>query len=60
MNEVRVSSWAALNEELYRDAWDDALGRYRSHPAFRGVADLALRTTLMRLGGDYRSSRTIR
>jgi len=60
MNEVRVSSWTALNEELYRDAWDDALGRYRSHFAFRGMSDatMPLQTTLMRLGGDYRRLET--
>lgn len=57
MNEVRVRSWAELNEELFRDSWNEPLGRYRSPFAFRGTTSVAhrLETSLFRLGGgDHR------
>src|SRR5207245_2739095 len=49
------SSWAELTERLYADSWQEGLGRFRSDFAFRGVEtpEAALRTGLMRLGGDY-------
>jgi hypothetical protein len=55
VNEVRVSSWSELTERLYADSWKEALGRFRSDFAFRGVEtpEAALRTGLMRLGGDF-------
>ena len=53
MNDIRVSSWAELNERLYEGSWQPAIERFRSTFAFRGVgqatADLA--TSLVRLGG---------
>src|SRR5262249_26899980 len=55
LNEVRVESWAELNERLYEGSWKESLGRFRSSLAFRGMAraDLGLKTSLMRLGGGY-------
>jgi hypothetical protein len=55
MDEVRVSSWAELQDQLYADSWQPAIGRFRSPCAFRGVAraSYGLRTSLMRLGGAY-------
>ena len=54
MDELRVESWAQLHEELFAAAWDEELRRHRSSLAFRGRNDAreALRTSLMRLGGD--------
>lgn len=54
MNEVRVSSWAELNEVLFDEPINPIIGRYRSNYAFRGLAntDFDLSTTLMRLGTD--------
>ena len=55
MDEVRVGSWAELEEELFADAWNPDLGRIRSRYAFRGLSDRdhPLETTLSRLGGPY-------
>ena len=55
MKDVVVSSWAHPQEELFADAWNEELGRFRSRYAFRGLsdADYNLQTTLTRLGGDY-------
>lgn len=52
---VKVASWDELQQALFADSWNDALGRYRSRYAFRGLsdADYSLETTLMRLGGSY-------
>lgn len=55
MEEIRVNSWNELQEQLFRDAWQADLQRYRSPYAFRGVTEAGhpLETTLARLGGDY-------
>jgi hypothetical protein len=55
MTEIRVGSWEELNETLYRDAFNPAIGRTRSSFAFRGLSDdrFALTTSLARLGGDF-------
>jgi hypothetical protein len=55
MNEVRVSSWGELTERLHADSWKDALGRFRSDYAFRGlsVPVAELETGLRRLRGPY-------
>lgn len=55
MQEIRVTSWAHLQDELFEDAWNDELGRFRSRYAFRGLSDMnyRLETTLIRLGGNY-------
>lgn len=55
MNEVRVSSWIELQNELFQDSWNPDLGRFRSRNAYRGLSDAAYRleTTLIRLQGPY-------
>lgn len=54
-NEVIVGSWNELEEELFRDSWNEGLGRYRSRFAFRGLSDsdYRLETTLIRLRGNF-------
>jgi hypothetical protein len=54
--DVRVSSFSELHERLYADSWNDALRRFRSRCAFRGVCDAAadLSTSLDRLAGPDR------
>src|SRR5689334_19429244 len=37
VEEVRVTSWNDLNEQLYAEAWQPSLGRYRSPMVFRGL-----------------------
>ncbi len=55
MNEIRVTSWNELLEQLYEGSWDELLGRYRSSFSFRGLPDASyvLMTSLMRMGGPY-------
>ncbi len=50
--DIRVSSWAELNGELYEGAWQERLGRFRSTSVFRGMtsAEYLLTTSLARLG----------
>jgi len=52
--EIRVSSWSELQEELFADSWQEGLGLFRSHFAFRGCGDAAaeLVPVLARFGGD--------
>jgi hypothetical protein len=47
-----VQSWLDLIEELYRDSWDEEIGRHRSTFAHRGVCDArdSLTTRLIRTG----------
>jgi hypothetical protein len=54
MDEIRVSSWNELNDQLYEGSWREALGRFRSTYAFRGMADRSyeLHSSLVRLGGN--------
>jgi hypothetical protein len=54
MNEIRIRSWAELQERLFEDSWNEGLGRFRSDYAFRGTDDTSytLQTSLSRLGGD--------
>lgn len=54
MDEIRVSTWAELQEALFADAWKPELERFRSDFAYRGRNDAGedLRTSLHRLGGD--------
>lgn len=56
INEVRVSSWNELNEQLYQGSWREELGRFRSTCAYRGVSDCtySLETSLKRLSGRSR------
>lgn len=52
MEEIRVTSWHELNEQLYAQAWQPSIGRYRTTEVFRGMPDagFSLATSLMRLG----------
>jgi hypothetical protein len=54
MDEIRVSSWNELNDQLYAGSWKEPLGRFRSTCAFRGMPDRTyqLRSSLVRLGGN--------
>lgn len=54
-NDIRVNSWAELNEVAFQDSWDEDLGRFRTPFAFRGLSDsnYDLKTSLIRLGGPY-------
>jgi len=56
VREVRVSSWAELQDAVYADSWQAHLGRFRSPFVFRGMSDVrhTLVTSLMRLGGSTR------
>lgn len=55
INETRIKSWNELQEKLFEDSWNPDLGRFRSMYAFRGLSDanFKLKTTLIRLGGDF-------
>ncbi|HEX6910984.1 MAG TPA: FRG domain-containing protein [Longimicrobium sp.] len=55
MTEIRVETWDQLNEQLYRNAYNERIGRIRSPYAFRGLSSAAypLTTSLSRLGGDF-------
>jgi hypothetical protein len=54
VDEVRVESWPELQERLFADSWQEALGRFRSNFAFRGGRDARERLvpTLARLGDE--------
>ncbi len=53
--DIVVNSWGELQEELFRDSWDETILRFRSPYVFRGLSDSSYRlvTSLMRLGGPY-------
>jgi hypothetical protein len=57
VEEIRIESWAELQERLFEDSWQEEIGRFRSRFAYRGRNDAAedLRTSLIRLGGDVRA-----
>lgn len=54
MNEIRIGSWAELQEKLFENSWNEGLGRFRPNHAFRGTDDASypLKTSISRLGGD--------
>jgi len=54
VSDVRVSSWAELQDELFAGSWQERLARHRPTFAYRGRpdADEKLRTSLARLGGE--------
>lgn len=56
-NDIVVNSWTELQEELFRDAWNPDISRFRSANVFRGLSEAGytLETSLMRLGGPYRA-----
>jgi hypothetical protein len=51
MDEIRIRSFTALNEQLYQGSWMEPLGRFRSNFVFRGMASAGdeLSTSLSRL-----------
>jgi hypothetical protein len=56
VTEIVVSSWNELNDAVYAEAWQGALGRFRSDFVFRGISNArvaSLTTSLIRLGGPY-------
>jgi hypothetical protein len=55
VEEIRVSSWIELNEQLFQNAWNESIGRFRASYAFRGMPDVQfnLLTSLQTLGGNY-------
>jgi len=59
MQVAEIANWAELLEELYRDTWDPALGRYRSTCVFRGLdrRESGLTTGLARLAPDTKDAR---
>src|SRR5687768_18457294 len=59
IHESRVTSWAGLLEELYRESWDPDLRRHRSPFVYRGMPNAAndLKTSLMRLAGGTKVSK---
>ena len=52
MDEIRVTSWNELQDELFAGAWHEGAQRHRSTYGFRGRGDAAddLSTSLARLG----------
>jgi FRG domain len=54
VEEIRLSGWGELQEQLFADSWQPHLRRFRSDFAYRGRNDAAedLRTSLHRLGGE--------
>lgn len=54
-NDIRVNDWNELNDRIFDGAWSETLQRHRTPFAFRGVSSVNhdLKTSLMRLGGDY-------
>ena len=58
---VRAENWNHLNDELYRESWNDAIQRHRPADAFRGspTDDFTLRSGLIRLGHAPERTREI-
>ena len=54
-NDIRVESWCELCEQLYENSWQNALMRYRSDYAFRGLSNASydLKTSFMRRCGNH-------
>jgi hypothetical protein len=55
MKTIRIKSWNELQDQLFQEAWNPDLGRFRSRYAFRGLSDAQYRleTTLIRLRGVF-------
>ncbi|WP_458207914.1 FRG domain-containing protein [Haladaptatus sp. NG-SE-30] len=53
-NEFVAEDWATLQRLLYRDSWNEEIGRHRSPYVFRGMTDTNhnLKTSLQRFVGD--------
>mgnify|MGYP001554261791 CR=1 FL=1 len=56
MEKITVHSWCELQEQLFSDAYDPHLGRFRSPYVFRGAQSkkYKLRSALHRMGQNYR------
>jgi hypothetical protein len=54
VEDIRVTSWSELQEQLFADSWNEGLRLHRSDFAFRGRWDAGedLATSLHKLGGD--------
>jgi hypothetical protein len=54
VNDIHISSWNELNDQLYEGSWKEGLGRFRSSFAYRGMSSATydLTTSLARLGGQ--------
>lgn len=55
MEKIKVHSWNELQDELFADAYDPGLGRFRSPFVFRGAQNkkYKLRSALHRIGENY-------
>lgn len=53
-NDIVISSWEQLAEEVYHDSWKPEMRRYRSDFAFRGLSDCSyeLKNSFLRNCGD--------
>ncbi len=53
--DIVIKDWSHLQEMLFHDSWDQKIDRFRSGYVYRGLSDARyeLKTSLMRLGGDY-------
>lgn len=56
MKVVQVNTWNELMNELFIEAWNPQLGRFRAQEAYRGLSDssYALETSLIRLRGEFK------
>ena len=56
MEKIIIHSWSELQDQLYADAYDENLGRFRSPFVFRGVENkkYKLVSALHRMGENYR------
>jgi hypothetical protein len=61
IEEVRVRNWEELNRELFRDWWNEGLGRFRGPWVYRGMLDASwsLETSLQRLSGANAQSHAV-
>lgn len=57
MSTKTVSSWSELYDALYEDTYNPRIERFKSRFAYRGISteSYSLKTSLMRLGGNYAS-----
>ncbi len=55
--DIEVNSWIQLQEELFRDSWNDEIQRFRSPFVFRGLSNKNYRllTSLIRLDGSFKA-----
>lgn len=53
--DIVIRDWKDLQEQLFRDTWDENIHRHRSSYIYRGLnsIDHQLETSLQRLGGPY-------